>query len=234
MESIALLNINGLLFLLRWLHLFFGIIWIGHLYYFNFVQGAFFNETDASTKSNAIQKLVPRALWWFRYGALWTFITGIVYLMIRSHQGGWEMFQSSWGASILTGAILGTAMFLNVWLIIWPNQKIVIANATATAQGKAADPKAAVAAARAGVASRTNVLFSVPMLFYMAGARHLPLITSADSSYSAYFAVFFIVLGALEFNAIKGKTGPMTTINGVITCAFALTALLYGVMEAFI
>ena len=64
--NLAIFNADGVLFLFRWLHIFFGVIWIGLLYYFNFVQGAFFAETDAATKSNAIQKLVPRALWWFR------------------------------------------------------------------------------------------------------------------------------------------------------------------------
>src|SRR3954470_11609661 len=121
----ALFSNDGILFLLRWLHLFFGIIWIGLLYYFNFVQGAFFAETDAATKSAATQKLVPRALWWFRWGAMYTFLTGFVILMARGHQGGFGIFSSPWGVSILTGAALGITMFLNVWLVIWPNQKIV-------------------------------------------------------------------------------------------------------------
>ena len=65
-------------FFMRWMHYFFGIIWIGHLYYFNFTQAPFFAETDPATKSNAIQKLLPRALWWFRWGAMMTFITGFI------------------------------------------------------------------------------------------------------------------------------------------------------------
>ena len=79
----ALFTTEGIQFVLRWLHFFFGVIWIGHLYYFNFVQGPFFNETDAGTKSNAIQKLVPRALWWFRWGAMGTFLSGLGILAIR-------------------------------------------------------------------------------------------------------------------------------------------------------
>src|SRR3954468_5201477 len=111
--DIALLNMNGLMFLLRWLHFFFGIVWIGHLYYFNFTQGPFFAETDASTKSNAIQKLVPRALWWFRWGAMWTFVTGLCYLMTFAHASGHAIFATSWGVAILTGAALGTLMWAN-------------------------------------------------------------------------------------------------------------------------
>src|SRR6476469_1701793 len=110
----ALLSENGLLFLLRWLHFFFGIIWIGLLYYFNFVQGAFFAETDAATKSGAIQKLVPRALWWFRWGAMWTMATGVTILAIRGHMNGGGIFATSWGVSILTGAAFGLTMWYNV------------------------------------------------------------------------------------------------------------------------
>ena len=92
--DIALFNLDGFMFLLRWLHLFFGVTWIGHLYYFNFVQGAFFAETDAATKSNVIQKLVPRALWWFRWGAMYTMLTGIVYLAAKGHRDGFGIFEA--------------------------------------------------------------------------------------------------------------------------------------------
>src|SRR3954465_10051809 len=105
--EIALFNLEGLMFLLRWLHFFFGITWIGLLYYFNFVQGAFFAETDAATKSGAIQKLVPRALWWFRWGAMFTLITGLLILMSRGHRDGFAIFATSWGVSILTGMTFG-------------------------------------------------------------------------------------------------------------------------------
>ena len=229
--DLALFSLDGLLFFLRWLHIFFGVIWIGHLYYFNFVQGAFFAETDAATKSNAIQKLVPRALWWFRWGAMFTWLTGITILTIRGHQGGAGVFASSWGVNILTGMSLGTLMFLNVWLIIWPKQKIVIASATQAAKGGAALPNAAEAGAKAGLASRTNTLFSIPMLFFMAAARHLPVVTSESSSYGALIAVLAVIILGLELNALKGKTGPMTTIKGVITCGFVLTAVLYVAIE---
>src|SRR5258708_4208117 len=129
--SLSIISQEGLLFVLRWFHFFFGIIWIGLLYYFNFVQGVFFAEIDAGTKSVAIQKLVPRALFWFRWGAMGTFITGLITLMIYGSQGGGgDIFRSSFGIFILSGAALGTFMWANVWFVIWPNQKVVIASAT--------------------------------------------------------------------------------------------------------
>src|SRR2546426_833363 len=126
----TLLSDLGILFLLRWIHFLAGVTWIGLLYYFNFVQGPFFAEADASTKSSATQKLVPRALWWFRWGAMLTFLSGLAILMQR--KASWN---DAWGMTILTGAAFGTLMFLNVWLVIWPNQKVVIASAVPGAGG---------------------------------------------------------------------------------------------------
>lgn len=229
--SFALFSLDGIQFLLRWMHFFFGVIWIGLLYYFNFVQGAFFNETDATTKSNAIQKLVPRALWWFRWGAMYTMLSGVLILMIRGHQVGWEIFMTPWGVSILTGAALGLTMWFNVWFVIWPNQQIVIASATQAAAGKGALPEAAGAAARAGVASRTNTLFSIPMLFFMGAASHLPIVFGDEPGFTAYWVIFGLIWALLQLNAVKGKMGPMTTVKGVIHCGFALAAAIYVLLE---
>jgi uncharacterized membrane protein len=230
--TLALFSMYGLLFLLRWLHFFFGVTWIGLLYYFNFVQGSFFAETDAATKSNAIQKLVPRALWWFRWGAMYTFITGLLYLGLNGHLSGtMAVFASSWGILILTGATLGILMWANVWFVIWPNQKVVIASATAAAKGGQADPRAAACGARAGVASRTNTLFSIPMLFFMGSASHLPLRVGSEPKLGLLTAVLAIIIGGLEVNALKGKTGPMTTVKGVITCGFVLAFVIYFIIE---
>lgn len=227
--TIALFTMDGILFLFRWLHIFFGVIWIGLLYYFNFVQGSFFAETDAATKSGAIQKLVPRALWWFRYGALFTLLSGLILITGRAHMG--FSFATSWGVCILTGMALGFVMFCNVWLIIWPNQKIVIASATAAATGGSALPNAAAAGAKAGLASRTNTLFSVPMLFFMAAANHLTIVPNESSNFMLCGALIAAVIVALEFNALKGKTGPMTTVKGVIHMGFLLAIALYAIIE---
>lgn len=218
---------NLISFLFRWIHLFAGVTWIGILYYFNFVQTEFFKETDAAAKSSAISKLVPRALWWFRYGALFTFLSGLALA---------GFLASAVNFYILIGMVMGTLMFLNVWLIIWPAQKIVIASTDAVLAGGEANPAAAGALAKAGLASRTNTLFSLPMLFFMGASGHLsglgrlPMSSTGGVSELAMFLTLAIVLG-IEFNAIKGKQGPMTSIVGVIHSGITLGAVLLIIME---
>ena len=222
MGDIALLTSYGLDYLFRWVHFLAGITWIGILYYFNFVQTEYFKEAEDAHRSGAIQKLVPRALWWFRWGAMFTFLTGVAMLAYR-HTGI--------SYDITVGATLGTLMFLNVWLIIWPNQKIVIASATQVAQGGEALPAAAGAAPKAALASRTNTLFSGPMLFFMGSSTHLSNGLVADASTVGLGVIMLLIL-ALEGNAIFGKQGPMTTVKGVISCSIGLTVVLYGLMVA--
>lgn len=238
LDSLLSDNLSGVHFILRWLHVYFGILWIGLLYYFNFVQGSFMAEADPVAKAQVIQKLLPRAMWWFRYAALWTFILGFLMLMIRSHQdmsaAGAEVFQNSYWTNILTGALLGTLMFLNVWGIIWRGQKIVIENAKTVASGGAANPAAGPAAARALLASRTNTLFSVPMLFFMLAAPHLGYNVGENSNVMLYWILALVIIGGIEINAIKGKLGPMTTIKGVITGGFVLTAVFAVLIIALI
>ena len=105
-------------FFLRWVHFLAGITWIGLLYYFNLVQVPFFAETEAPVRTGAIQKLVPRALWWFRWGAMVTFLAGWLYLLIRAHQLKGGFFAGSYGWAILLGGILGSVMWANVWFVI--------------------------------------------------------------------------------------------------------------------
>lgn len=218
---------NLLSYLFRWIHFFAGITWIGILYYFNFVQTEFFKETDAAAKSSAISKLVPRALWWFRYGALFTFLSGLALV---------GFLGSAVNFYIMIGMLLGTLMFLNVWLIIWPAQKIVIASTDAVIGGGEADPAAPGALAKAGLASRTNTLFSLPMLFFMGASAHLggagrlPMSMEDGVGSLAQILCLVIILG-LEFNAIKGKQGPMTSVVGVIHMGVALTAVLVLIMQ---
>jgi uncharacterized membrane protein len=218
----------GLLMVLRWFHLLAGVTWIGLLYYLNFVQGSFFAETDAATKSNAVQKLLPRVLWWFRWAAMVTFVIGVAYLGLSADV---LVNSLSYRIPILIGAGLGTLMWANVWFIIWPCQKVVIASATQVAGGGTAIPEAAARAGRSAVASRTNVLFSIPVLFFMGATQHLGIHVDADANLMLLLIVMVVIIGALELNAIKGKTGPMTTIKGVIHCGFALTIVLYVIME---
>lgn len=213
-------------FWLRWFHYFFGILWIGHLYYFNFSQMAFMGEADAATKSAVFQKLTPRTMFWFRYGALVTFLTGWGMIGHKMGAGALAMAAPS-TVFILSGGLLGTLMFLNVWLIIWPNNKIMIENAERTARGEPAIPGVADLAARAAVASRTNTLFSIPMLFFMTSTSHLPMSLSDQKSLIPYWCVFGILAGALELNAVKGKMGPLQKLKHVIHFGVVLTIVLY-------
>lgn len=232
--SLPLFTLDGIAFLLRWFHFFFGVTWIGLLYYFNFVQGSAMAEADAGTKSGVTRVLVPRALWWFRWGAMWTMVTGLLILMIKGHQSGFEVYASSWGIYILIGAVLGLTMWANVWFIIWPKQKIVIASATQVAGGGQALPAAAAAAPKATIASRTNTLLSIPMLFFMGAASHLPLVVTPESNISAAVGVLIVLWLLVEGNAIKGKLGPMQTVKGVITSGFVLTGIIYAILAVLI
>ena len=120
-------------------------------------------------------------------------------------------------------------MFLNVWLIIWPKQKIVIASATQVAEGGEALAEAAASAPKAASASRTNTLFSFPMLFFMGSSFHMPNGLIGDAGMVGLVAILAII-AALEVNGIVGKQGPMTTVNGVIGSGIGLTIVLYGLM----
>lgn len=199
-------------FIFRWAHVLFGIVWIGMLYYFNFVQTEYFKEAEADAKADAVKKLAPRALWWFRWGAMGTFLTGL-YLL---HAIG-ASTDITGQPIIWIGALSGTLMFLNVWLIIWPNQQVVLGL-------KEGDGPSS--AAKAGLASRTNTLFSGPMLFGMLGSKHLYI---ADMSNAAVWICFGII-AVLEVNALFGKTGPMTSVRGVIHSSIALAAVLWAIL----
>jgi uncharacterized membrane protein len=225
--ELALLSENSLGFLLRWIHLLAGVAWIGLLYYFNFVQGEYFKEADGGAKSDVIQKLVPRALWWFRWGAMFTFLSGVLLLYVQPNLGHFS------GTGIMVGATLGTIMFLNVWLVIWPNQKTVIASAKQVAAGGEALSNAAAALGKAGLASRTNTLFSIPMLFFMASSNHLGgnLVSPiAQAGLLELITVFGLII-LLALNGLFGKTGPITSVKGVISSGFVLTAVLYLLIE---
>ncbi|MEX1032541.1 MAG: urate hydroxylase PuuD [Cellvibrionaceae bacterium] len=205
-------------FFARWGHTLFGITWIGMLYYFNFVQGAYFKEAGPEALSDAKAKLAPRALWWFRWGAMFTFITGVILLVGLYHQQNIDSF-------IIVGALLGTLMFLNVWLVIWPNQKVALGM-------KEGDGPAA--GAKALLASRTNTLFSVPMAYGMLASTHgfgpagFPL---ANSGASLGLWIAIALIAALEVNALVGKQGPMTSVAGVIHSSLALTVVIFAVLH---
>ena len=156
--------------LMVWLHVFFGVIWVGLLYYFNFVQTPAVATATADSDGPgpaAISKYVaPLALLWFRWAALLTWLTGAATLETMGIGIGNAFMLGSGAVIIGTGAWLGTIMLFNVWVLIWPNQKKILGIVAASDEEKA---KAKVVAA---MASRTNTFLSIPMLMCMVGQGH--------------------------------------------------------------
>jgi uncharacterized membrane protein len=235
----ALLSGDGWLFLLRWLHLLAGITWIGLLYYFNFVQTPFFASAEAPVRSGMIAGgLLERALWWFRWGAMITFITGWLYLLHKMGQLGLAgFFDQSYGWAIFYGGMLGSVMWFNVWFVIWPNQQVVMASARQVAKGGQAIPEAAARGQRAGFASRTNTMLSIPMLFFMGAASHLAIFAPGGSGGAKLGALILlaVVMAVAEYNAMVGTTGPGKQILGnlarTFVAGFVLAAILYFGLE---
>lgn len=211
---------QGAEMLSRWWHYLAGITWIGLLYYFNFVQVPAFAEMSAESRSEALRKVTFRALWWFRFGALLTLLTGLLILGFQRALGDEfsDYFSSPQGTSIAFGAILGITMFTNVWVVIWPAQKIAIGSAERVAAGGEADPGAAPAAKRAGRASRANTLMSIPMLWFMGFTSHFSGIFGGSvreldgSELFGAWIVFVVTLAIVEGAALGwygGYDGPL-------------------------
>ena len=159
---------------------------------------------------------------------MFTFLSGVIMLGLHGHSGGFGA--NGYTLNIYIGALLGILMFLNVWLVIWPAQKVVIASSESVANGGEAHPEAAYCLSSAGLASRTNTLFSIPMLFFMAAARGLALPISSDpvtASISTAIIAASVIILLLQANGLYGKTGPMTSVMGVIHCGLVLTIVLY-------
>jgi uncharacterized membrane protein len=158
-----------LTFLFRWLHVLSGIMWIGLLWYFNFVQIPSMPNIPDDQKPAISKVIAPKALFWFRWAALATLLTGL----ILAHLNGYlhnAMTLDTYDAKnfmIGIGMWLGIIMAFNVWVIIWPNQKKALGIITVDAKEKAS------AARKAMLFSRTNTLLSIPMLYCMVGAQNL-------------------------------------------------------------
>ena len=152
--------------LLRWCHVVAGIMWIGLLYYFNFVQIPNMGNIPDEQKPAIGKVIAPAALWWFRWAAMATIVFGI----ILAHDQGYLLeaillSEGYWAIGI--GMYLGTIMFLNVWLVIWPNQKRALGLVEADAETKASSAKMAM------LFSRTNTVLSIPMLVSMTVHQNL-------------------------------------------------------------
>jgi uncharacterized membrane protein len=163
---------------LRWTHVLSGIMWIGHLYYFNFTQIPNVPKIPEEHRGPAISKVIaPAALFWFRWGAVATLVTGLLlagqqrYLFEALALGATEGFAAPKHIFIGIGMWLAIIMFINVWAVIWPNQQKALGIGEANA-ALPADVKAA-AGRRAMLFSRTNTFLSVPMLVAMTGASTL-------------------------------------------------------------
>ncbi|MGI9234544.1 MAG: urate hydroxylase PuuD [Woeseiaceae bacterium] len=162
--------------LVIWVHVLAGVTWIGLLYYFNFVQVPALGEAvadEGGPGGAGIAKYVaPRALWWFRWGALLTWLSGATFLYLNGmlHHaftlGLMGDAPNPYATTIGIGAWLGTIMLFNVWVLIWPNQKKVLGMVEASAE------QVAKAKNTAFLASRSNTLMSIPMLMSMIGPGH--------------------------------------------------------------
>jgi len=154
---------------IRWLHVVAGIAWIGLLYYFNLVQVPGVAAAKADGTAGGITKhIAPRALLWFRWAAVATWVFGVIYLVRAANLSFTDAFLLRGpSATIGVGAWLGTIMFFNVWVLIWPNQKKVLGIVPADDATKAKSARVAF------LASRTNFMLSIPMAFFMVAGPHM-------------------------------------------------------------
>ena len=229
----------GIEMLFRWGHVLAGITWIGLLYFFNFVQTPAYAELSPAARSEGFDKLTWRALWWFRWAAALTFLTGISILGIQKNLGPnfSEYFAGAQGTSIAWGATLGTIMFLNVWGVIWRNQKIVIASERAKLAGGEGDPAQPEAAKKGARASRANVLFSIPMLWFMVFTSHFSLFYADPNGGHLYgaWAIFLLIVAFIELSALGLLGGLDSAFNknvfdkhrNTIIAGFVVWALLF-------
>jgi uncharacterized membrane protein len=216
---------NGWFGIFRMAHVIAAIMWMGLLWFFNFIQTPAYAEMDPGVRNSAFDKLTWRALWWFRWAAAATVLFGLLILMIGSsakktiglyRKDYW--LHTTVGPTLFIGILFGLVMFLNVWLVIWPKQQIVIGNARTLLAGGEANPNAAAAARAGAMASRQNTIFSLPLLVFMIGASHFwssPAINriGISSGKSVTFMLIGIaVLIVLELNSLgiisgRGSTG---------------------------
>ena len=203
----ALFSLATAAIIIRWAHVIFGIIWIGHLYFFNLVNVPFQGGLDKELKPKVNPALLLRAFWWFRWGAMYTLIFGLVLFfwhyigpehLIRDQEGN----MSGRGMWIEFGMLLGIIMWFNVWFVIWPRQKKILGGMI-SGSPPADAPKLA---ATAGKASRFNTYASGPMLYGMLAAPHFSIMSGP-----VLVVVSLIGLG-FWFGMIKRSFKVKTTV----------------------
>jgi uncharacterized membrane protein len=199
-------------------HVIVAMMWMGLLWFFNFVQTPAYAEMDGAARNNAFDKLTWRALWWFRWAAAATVAFGLLVIAVAPKGSfGGDFWKSTPGVTLLLGILFGVTMLYNVWMVIWPNQQIVIGNARKVQSGGEADPNAPAAARAGAMASRQNTIFSLPLLVFMVGASHFYALghfsgRPGGAKWVIYFLIGIAVLVVLELNALgkisgRGNTG---------------------------
>jgi uncharacterized membrane protein len=241
---VEIFNELGIEALARYGHIIAGITWIGLLYYFNFVQTPAFAAFEAGPRNEAFAKLVPRAMWWFRWGAMATLAFGL--LLFGLYSGGddkpYDGMKTMNVVGIVTGIFFAVIMFCNVWFVIWPAQRRAIANAQNILAGGEADAGLPPLMRRAATASRTNTFLSIPMLFFMVAAAHFlagGYYDSSEGGKRALWYVIILVVGiVVEGIALKAPaagsalTKHLDDHKATIIGGFALTIVLYLILEA--
>lgn len=228
--------------LTRGAHVLAGITWIGLLYFFNFVQTPAYAQLTDGARSEALRTLTFRALWWFRWAALLTFLFGVMLVGIQGDGENTDIYLSGvGGTAILTGMLFGTTMFLNVWGVIWRNQKVIIGSAESVANGGEPDPRAATLVKPAGRASRANTLMSIPMLWFMVFAAHGSAwfgsgggLTDSTVGYWILVLALWAFVEASALGLIGGVDSPFNklafdTHKNTIIAGFVLLGIIYFV-----
>jgi uncharacterized membrane protein len=201
-------------------HVIVAMMWMGLLWFFNFVQTPAFAEMEAGSRNDAFDKLTWRALWWFRWSAAATVVFGLLIIGIAPKGTFGKQFwvHSAQGPTLAIGILFGLTMFLNVWLVIWPQQQVVITNARNLKAGGEANPNAAAAGRAGAMASRQNTIFSLPLLVFMVGASHFYNVgptfgqTISSGKCVIYLIIGIVVLAVLELNSLglisgRGNSG---------------------------
>jgi uncharacterized membrane protein len=206
-NSMVLFTKYGFWGAFRYIHVLSAVMWMGLLWFFNLVQTPAFAQMDPAARNNAFDKLTWRALWWFRYAALATLITGILILGVESGSSNFyngDFWKSSGGLMISAAILFAFIMAYNVWMVIWPAQQIVIGNARNVQAGQEADPAAPAAARRGAMASRQNTIFSATVFAGMVGAQHFfnAFKTPGTGVRILFYIIVLIIAVAFEANAL--------------------------------